>query len=71
MALHASNYMIHSDTKTYTPIPNNKPLTPSKRPKAITRGYLKKTGDFKSNITLLPACNYKDFEDIEVKLHIS
>ena len=63
--------IIHSSTKTYTPVPNNKSLTLSRRPKAVTRGCLRITGDFKSNITLLSACNYKDFEDIAVKLRIS
>lgn len=55
----------------YTPIPNKKPLTIHRRSKVTTRGYLRSTGEFKSNSAVFSACSYKDFEDTPVKLHIS
>lgn len=71
MALHPSNDMKLCSTKMCAPTPIKKRLTIRGRSKVTTRGYLRKTGEFKSNSTGLSPCSYKDFEDTPVKLHIS
>lgn len=49
--IYTSSDVIHHNMKC-TPIPNNKPLTLSKRPKTTIRRYLRKTGDASKAVLL-------------------